>query len=119
MTERDRDLDALETLFDAARRDTPPNEAFLASLAAQATDAAGRNAAPRPERHVKRRAPLWQRWLPVSGLTAATLAGLWIGITLPDSDLATDYLAGSGYDETGIAGFLPAYGLAAFGEVEG
>ncbi|MEM9971721.1 MAG: hypothetical protein AAF762_11580, partial [Pseudomonadota bacterium] len=97
MTDPDRESGALDALFRAAREETRPGDDFMARIVADATAAAEANAEkPAQERASPPRQPFWQRWVPVSGLTAATLAGLWIGMVLPETDFGTTYLADLG-----------------------
>lgn len=96
--------DDLEAWFAAARERPPlPDAAFLARLSADAAGAApsaggavGMAAARPPARAVAGRSPPRRRgaarlvaglggWRGISGLVAAGLAGLWIGLVLPDS----------------------------------
>ena len=118
MTERDKEADVLEALFSAGRSIEKPGDEFLSQLMADASEAAARNvptlATPREENKPK----FWQTWLPVSGLTAATLAGIWIGTVLPHSDLGSEYLAEFSASDVASDGFSPTFGVSAFVEDE-
>ena len=120
MTNDANDDKALETLFESARNDAPdlaPD--FLARLvtdADQAIDVQTENVAPSP-------APisLWARisatLVPVSGLAAATLAGVWIGFQVPSTDF-TDGLSFTDSSDFDVSVFLPAVGLSGFSDLE-
>lgn len=78
--------DMLDDIFAQARAQTPqPSDALMARvLAGAAPDVASARARSRPG--------LWARlsdtlggWPAISGLAAATVAGVWIGIAPPDS----------------------------------
>lgn len=100
---------ALEALFDEARA-TPP--ALPEGLAARIL--ADAEAALPPPEPAAARAPArggWRGfldalggWPAFAGLSAATMAGLWIGLAAPDSlgTMATGVL-GDGYDFTALA----------------
>ncbi|MEM9972473.1 MAG: hypothetical protein AAF762_15450 [Pseudomonadota bacterium] len=119
MTDRDRESDALDALFGAAREETRPGDDFMARLLADATTAAEANAQrPTLGRASPPRQPFWQRWVPVSGLTAATLAGLWIGMALPETDFGTTYLADLGA-QSALGDFVPTFGVEALTGEEG
>lgn len=88
----DRDLTEIERLLGAVRvePDPDPDGALYARIfadaeAAQPTATAGTATAGAPVRGRLRRA--WARlggWPAAGGLVAATLAGLWIGISAPE-----------------------------------
>lgn len=91
MTKRDLSQAELDALFTAQRSDVPPpSEAFLARIAADAATASAQMAAPpKPARDTSQGgAGLWA-WLSgafaPSGLVAASLLGLWVGIAPPQS----------------------------------
>ena len=111
--------DMLEALFGAARARAPePTEAFMARLAADADREVAGNA--RKPAAADAAAPglglarLLGALLPVSGLAATAAAGVWIGVMLPDSDLAEDWYSGSG-EGLELTSFLPG---AAFDGLE-
>ena len=120
MTNNANDDKALETLFESARNETPglaPD--YLARLVADADQAIGAQTAdvvPTP-------APvsLWARisatLVPVSGLAAATLAGVWIGFQVPSTDF-TDGLSFTESSDFDVSVFLPAVGLSGFSDLE-
>ncbi len=112
MTKRDKDAEALEALFSAGRDAEAPREEFMAQLMADAAAATTQNI-PSPDPHkTVARPSFWSTWLPISGLTAATCAGLWIGIALPHSDFGTAYLAELGATSAETDGFAPSFGVS-------
>ena len=119
MTNKTKDDMALETLFESARQEaTSPSPDFLARLEADAVDAIAARAAPPAE--TPSSAPGIGRWLaglfPVSGLAAATLAGVWIGFQVPSSEFGATLLGdGADFD---VSAFLPAVGLEGFAGAE-
>lgn len=118
MTDRNED-DTLEALFSAARRDVAPDDAFLARLMADADQGAAENESPAPQVQRPARASWWRTWLPVSGLTAATVAGFWIGLVLPVSDIGQSFLVNTASDGVEIGAFVPSFGVDGFLEDEG
>jgi len=120
MTNEANDDLALAALFDSARSETPdlaPD--FLARLVADAESAI--------EDQVVETAPqqpplnIWSKitaaLVPVSGLAAATLAGVWIGFQVPSSDFTDGltFVDGSDFD---VSAFLPAVALSGFSDLE-
>ena len=108
----------LEALFKAAR-DNPvePRPEFVARLIEDAEAVApARTAAPSPSND-----SLWMRvtrnWLPASGLTAATVLGVWIGLMLPETQVAEDWLVNQAND-IDLAVFLPGVDLGQFADLE-
>ena len=120
MTDKSHDDKALEALFESTRAETPklaPD--FLARLVADADAAisAQDTAPPATAAPVN----LWSRivaaLVPVSGLAAATLAGVWIGFQVPSSGF-TDSLAFSDGTDFDVSTFLPAVALSGFSDLE-
>lgn len=114
MTEPDKDTNALDILFSAGRSAEKPSDEFLSRLMADATEAAAENV-PVLARPTATDGPtFWQTWLPVSGLTAATLAGIWIGTVFPHSDLGSEFLTELSALDTTSDGFSPTFDVADF-----
>lgn len=120
MSDKSRNDTALEALFENARAETPelaPD--FLARLVADADAAiaAQDTATPATVAQVS----LWSRivaaLVPVSGLAAATLAGVWIGFQVPSSGF-TDSLVFSDGADFDVSAFLPAVALSGFSDLE-
>lgn len=103
MVDKAPDDDALEALFQAERaRGMSPTPDFLARLEADADAAISRPVLrPKP-------APRRVNWLTglftASGLSGATLAGLWIGFAMPDS---LDTLSLTTESSVELTAFLP------------
>ncbi|SMX24208.1 hypothetical protein BOA8489_02331 [Boseongicola aestuarii] len=120
MTDKSPNDTALEALFESARAETPelaPD--FLARLVGDADAAiAAQNTA---SAVILAPVSLWSRivaaFVPVSGLAAATLAGVWIGFQVPSSGF-TDRLAFSDGADFDVSAFLPAVALSGFSELE-
>lgn len=102
MTKRDEiEDDGLEAFFAAARAEAPrPSAALMGGILADAEAARG---------------PWWRRaalglggWPALTGLAAATVAGVWIGAAVPDQvgTLTSGYLVDT-YD---FSGFSPELG---------
>ena len=114
-SENDR---TLEALFKAAR-DNPvePRPEFVARLIEDAEAISPSLAVP-PSRSSN---SLWMRitqnWLPASGLTAATVLGVWIGMMLPDTQVAEDWLTNDAND-VDLTAFLPGVDLSEFAVLE-
>ena len=112
MTPNDRDDQALEALFSAARDAQPaPSEDLMTRLAADA-DAA----IPRPM--PKAIPPRLSNWITnlfaASGLSGAAVLGVWFGFLMPD---AIDTLSLTPDDSVALSTFLPGADLsAAFSE---
>ncbi len=110
MTETNKDVEALEAHFKAARaRPLAPPDALLARVLA---DAEAVQATPAPVRTVPRRGwrPVLRAiggWPAAAGLLAATLAGVWIGASPPEGISA--YLPGA--DVAYIIDLAPGTGL--------
>ena len=120
MTNDAKDDPALETLFQSARDEAPGlNPDFLARLVSDA-DASIENLAVPPVSAVSEQG-FWSRianvFVPVSGLAAATLAGVWIGFQVPSSEF-TDGLAFTDSTEFDVSAFLPAAALSGFSDLE-
>lgn len=102
MTDKDRqEQAALEAFFAAAQREAPaPSPELLARVLAQAEAEQARFAPPRPRQmpRLGLAARLRQGlggWPALAGLAAAGLAGVWIGLALPEVVIAggeADYL---------------------------
>ena len=106
----DRDDEALDALF-AAARTAAPQDAFLNRLHADA-DAAIRPR-PGPARASAGTSPGWFiRLLPASGLAMATLTGVWIGVAVPETGIFT------AENDLDIAAFLPGATLGGFADWE-
>ena len=119
MTDKTTDDKALEALFESAREDSPePSQSFLARLEADALDATARHSA--PAESTASSASNLGRWLtglfPVSGLAAATIAGVWIGFQMPSSEFGATLLGES--SDFDVSAFLPAVGLEGFSGAE-
>ena len=111
-------VDRLEPFFKAARENPEtPDPEFVAKLMAD-VDA---NFQPRAAVSPPAKTGFWpritQNWLPASGLTAATAFGLWIGILLPDTQIADAWLTGNASD-VDLAVFLPGVDLSQFFDPE-
>ncbi|MEM9708421.1 MAG: dihydroorotate dehydrogenase [Pseudomonadota bacterium] len=103
----------LDAFFAAARDRSPrPSEDLMARVLADASDA---QPEPQPVAAARPSKTSWHpRWITgiggwpgVAGLATVTMAGLWIGVALPETvgDLAFG-LTGDGYDFSGLsAGF--------------
>ena len=120
MTNEKQDDQALETLFQSARDESPGlSPDFMARLAEDADSAI--NAQKTPPAPVQSAPGLWSRivaaLVPVSGLAAATLAGVWIGFQVPSSDL-TDGFAFTDGTDFDVSAFLPAAALSGFSDLE-
>ena len=120
MTNDTKDDLALGALFESARSKTPAlTPDFLARLQADAKDAIAqqpnRTETPTPGDGI------WSQILstlfPVSGLAAATLAGVWIGFQEPTANFAAGFSTGDSADFD-VSVFLPAVALSGFTEVE-
>ena len=119
MMERDKDSEAVDALFAAGRAAEPASDDFMARLISDADAATAQQAYSAPKISSVAQRPFWQAWLPASGLTAATLAGIWIGVALPQSDLGADLLSNFGTAESNFEDFVPAFGIATLYEDEG
>ncbi len=122
MTKHSEDTPDLEPLFEAARANAlEPSPDFMARLMNDAEAGAALNAAPPetapPTAHPGVLTRLVRALLPVSGLTAATAAGVWIGVGLPDTDIASALLFGAD-SEVDLSAFLPASDLSQFSTTE-
>ena len=92
MSDKD-DMPGLEVFFDAARRHAAePSVALLARIDADAQ--AVQDLARRPAPHPTRRRTLSRQlyrllggWPAVTGLATAAMAGVWLGISLPEGIL--------------------------------
>lgn len=109
----DHDQDTLDAAFAAARRPDPaPSEALMARVLADAEAAQSRPATrePRPTRW-SGFFDLLGGWPAVSGLAAAGVAGLWLGLAPPASveDLAGTLLGN--VTEVSILGDLDGFAL--------
>ncbi len=118
MTNDTKDDLALEALFDSARADDPsltPN--FLARLEADADAAIAAQTIPAPGTAAN--PGFWSRFatalFPVSGLAAATLAGVWIGFQVPSTDFASALALGD-TEDFDVSAFLPAVALSGFSD---
>lgn len=97
--------DPLKAYFDAGKAARPePGDALMARIMADADRVqAERAAAPAPVRQQRRRGRLaWLAaalggWPAMAGLAAATVAGLWIGVSAPAglTGMAQEVIAGS------------------------
>ena len=120
MTDDTKNDLALETLFQSARDEasgvTPD---FMARLVADA-DAAIEEQNPRPVT-ASVEPGLWSKLInalvPVSGLAAATLTGVWIGFQVPSNGI-TDGLVFSDDADFDVSAFLPAAALSGFSDLE-
>ena len=109
---------ALDKMFRAAQENpVAPNADFVARLIADA-DA---NTPAQPKAASPAGNSLWTRlsrnWLPASGLTAATVLGLWIGVLLPNTQIAEAWLTDDGND-VDLTAFLPGADLSRFSDPE-
>ena len=110
--------ETLEALFKAAR-DNPADlrAEFVARLIADADNAAlAPEAIPSPQKN-SRWARFANNWLPASGLTAATVLGVWIGTMLPDTRFADAWLTNDATD-VDLTAFLPGSDLSQFADLE-
>ncbi len=110
--------ETLEALFKASR-DNPvePGPDFMARLIADAdANAPKMGATPSPKK-VSHWARPAQNWLAASGLTAATVLGVWIGILLPETQIADIWLTGDA-NEIDLTAFLPGADLSQFTDPE-
>lgn len=104
MTERD----PLEDFFAAGRAErAQPDAALMARILADAEAETAARAAPAPVRESRLRSVLRGigGWPALAGLATATVAGVWIGVAVPD--VTSPFVAGSGYD---LNDLLPGYG---------
>ena len=118
MTDDPNKDEALDALFKAAR-DNPagPRPDFVARLIADANaNVSTQAAAPPPAKKLR-----WKRFaqylIPASGLTAATVLGVWIGILLPETQIATEWLSNDAND-VDLTAFLPGADLSQFTDPE-
>ena len=118
MTDDPNSNEALEALFKAGR-DNPaePDADFVARLVADADAALASSTAMSSPSSISPWARRVQNWLPVSGLTAATVLGIWIGILLPETQIADTWLTGDA-SELDLAAFLPGADLSQFTDPE-
>ncbi|QMU56889.1 MAG: hypothetical protein GKR98_00895 [Boseongicola sp.] len=122
MTEKhQRDDDALDAMFGAARSNSPDlGTDFMARLMVDAEVAVAPPRQVLSSEQVKGPS-FWSRlaatWLPASGLTAATVMGVWIGLALPESQLADSFLTGT-TTEIDLSSFLPGADLSQFTALE-
>jgi hypothetical protein len=119
MTNDAKDDLALEALFEGARNNAPGlSPDFMARLEADADAVIAKQTTPMA---VTTTISLWARiaaaMVPVSGLAAATLAGVWIGFHVPSSDFA-DGLAFGDSADFDVSAFLPAVALSGFSDLE-
>ncbi|MEK6217419.1 MAG: hypothetical protein N2B03_09420, partial [Boseongicola sp.] len=67
------------------------------------------------------KSPRWahfaQYWIPASGLTAATVLGVWIGMLLPETQIADEWLSNDAGD-VDLTAFLPGADLSQFTDPE-
>ncbi len=103
MTDDPRDDAALDALFQAERtRRFEPTPDFMARLEADADAALPRSVShPQP---VLRRTSWLAGVFTASGLSGATLAGIWLGFAMPESFDAFSLLADSSVE---LTAFLP------------
>jgi hypothetical protein len=118
MTDDLNDEEALDVLFKAARDNSvAPRHDFIARLNADADANVSTQAVP-PE---AQKTPLWaqfaQYWIPASGLTAATVLGVWIGMLLPETQIAAEWLSDDASD-VNLTAFLPGADLSQFTDPE-
>lgn len=121
MTDKTEEDLALDALFETARaRPAKPSPDFLARLEADVTAYVRAPAATVDQAALPR--PFWAGWsaalLPVSGLVAATAAGVWIGFQIPATGLASEFLLETSTDFD-VSSFLPAVGLDGFADMGG
>lgn len=110
--------EALEALFNAAQANpAAPRPEFVARLMADADANAMRKTATPSSKARSRWTRLTQNWLPASGLTAATVLGLWIGILLPETQIADTWLT-DGANDVDLTAFLPGADLGEFTDPE-
>ncbi|MDT8326342.1 MAG: hypothetical protein RQ750_03005 [Roseovarius sp.] len=89
MSDKD-DIPGLEVFFDAARRHgAEPSAALMARIGedAQAVQALAQRPAPQPTRRSTLSSQLYRLlggWPAVAGLATAAVAGVWLGISLPE-----------------------------------
>lgn len=106
MTERKDDAPGLDAFFDAAREEAPqPSADFLSRMTEEALDAQLAQSAARRGTAARGAAGLWRQfrqvlggWPGIAGLTAACVAGIWLGVSPPAglSDLLEADTAGLG-----------------------
>lgn len=108
MTTSDRDEIALKAMFQAAKSDTPA-ATFLARLLEDAEHAATSSPTAQ-EKHANTRPRWFDGLLPASGLAIATLAGVWIGVAVPEDSFEMSTT------ELDIAAFLPGPTLNEFAD---
>jgi len=108
MTDERKPDEGLEALFDLARADAAaPSDALLSAIMSDAVAVQAERAAPvTPE---KQRSG-WRKllaalggWPSVTGLAAATLTGIWIGVSPPEAiDTLTASLIGSELSDSDV-----------------
>ena len=124
MTKPDLTENELDQLFETARQSVPvPDDAFLARITADAEAFAASAAEP-----VAAAAPkpwLWSQvagvfggWGGMSGLVAATVAGVWIGIAPPSDLLDPAGLVATSFEDTGSFDEFLSFSDTAFLELE-
>ncbi len=101
----DRNDDILEDIFAQARTVAPtPSDDLIARVMAGATVPQSAAARPTPRRSLGQQVlDLLGGWTAVSGLVTATCAGVWIGVSPPES--VQDYTATYFGDEISVSLF--------------
>ncbi|MEQ8895753.1 MAG: hypothetical protein RID23_01590 [Roseovarius sp.] len=104
MMDEPENTDPLKAFFDAGKAARPePSDALMARIMADADrEQAERAKAPAPVRTPRRGRLAWLAgalggWPAMTGLAAATVAGLWIGVSAPAglTGIAQDVIAGN------------------------
>ena len=110
--------ETLEALFKATR-DNPaqPRADFVARLMADADANTPTKSAISSPKKASPWTRLAQNWLPASGLTAATVLGVWIGMLLPETQIADTWLTDDA-NEVDLTAFLPGADLGEFTDPE-
>ncbi|MGI9391043.1 MAG: hypothetical protein ACR2O1_13375 [Boseongicola sp.] len=110
--------ETLEALFKAARGNpVEPHPDFLGRLMEDADSVVSSQVAASSPRGNTGWTKFAQMWLPASGLTAAAALGVWIGLLLPDSQIADAWLTNES-SKVDLTAFLPGADLSQFADPE-
>lgn len=110
--------EALEALFKAARNNpNEPRPEFIERLIKDADAIAPASATGQSPLETSRWNRFTRNWLPASGLTAAAVLGVWIGLMLPETQIADTWLTNDSSD-LDLAAFLPGADLSQFADPE-
>ncbi len=118
MTDDPNKDEALDVLFKAARENpVAPHPEFVARLIADADANVSTQAVAPAALKIPRWSQIALYWIPASGLTAATVLGVWIGMLLPGTQIADEWLSDDAGD-VDLTAFLPGADLSQFTDPE-